>query len=141
MRIMFARPVGLEPRSKPIGRFGCAREISKGKDTPSGHWELAGVPVPFEWGYFPRFVPCFPEELVARLCERAGLPGILGNCHASGTEIISRLGDEHVRSGKPICYTSADSVFQIAAHEEEFGLQRLYGVCRLAKPLTQRWDI
>src|SRR4051812_30584611 len=84
------------------GRHGCAVECSKGKDTPSGHWELAGVPVRFEWGYFPRTVPCFPDELVTRLCKEAKLPGILGDCHASGTDIIARLGDAHVESGKPI---------------------------------------
>ncbi|HKO72373.1 MAG TPA: phosphopentomutase, partial [Bradyrhizobium sp.] len=89
------------------GRCGCAAEISKGKDTPSGHWELAGVPVTFDWGYFPRTIPCFPDEIVSRLCKRAGLPGILGNCHASGTEIIAQYGDEHIQSGKRICYTSA----------------------------------
>ena len=117
------------------GRFGCAAEVSKGKDTPSGHWELAGVPVAFDWGYFPRSIPCFPDEIVARLCERARVPGILGNCHASGTEIISRFGEAHSRSGMPICYTSADSVFQIAAHEQEFGLERLYAVCEVAREL------
>jgi phosphopentomutase len=127
---------GLENNVKPIGRFGCAREISKGKDTPSGHWELAGVPVPFEWGYFPRPNPCFPPELIAALCERAALPGILGNCHASGTEIIAALGAEHMRTLRPICYTSADSVFQIAAHEEAFGLERLYEVCASARELV-----
>ena len=120
-----------------IGRCGCAAETSRGKDTPSGHWELAGAPVAFDWGYFPRTIPCFPDEIVARLCERAGLPGILGNCHASGTEIIARLGDDHIRSGKPICYTSADSVFQIAAHEQEFGLQRLYAICEIARELLE----
>ena len=123
------------------GRHGCAAELSRGKDTPSGHWELAGVPVRFDWGYFPRTVPCFPEELVARLCEEARLPGILGDCHASGTEIIARLGDEHVRSGKPICYTSADSVFQIAAHEDSFGLDRLYSVCQIARELLEPYNI
>src|SRR3954453_6306713 len=133
-------PSGLDARSRP-GRYGCAAELSRGKDTPSGHWELAGVPVPFEWGYFPRSVPCFPRELLTRLCARAGLPGILGNCHASGTEIISRLGDEHIRSGKPICYTSADSVFQIAAHEEEFALERLYSVCEVARELLEPLNI
>jgi phosphopentomutase len=120
---------------KTTGRFGCAAETSKGKDTPSGHWELAGVPVAFDWGYFPRSIPCFPEEIVDRLCQRARLPGILGNCHASGTEIISRLAEAHSRSGMPICYTSADSVFQIAAHEQEFGLERLYAVCEVAREL------
>src|SRR5947209_4293672 len=133
-------PPGLERRATE-GRYGCAAEISKGKDTPSGHWELAGVPVSFDWGYFPRIVPCFPDEIVAQLCERAGLPGILGNCHASGTEIISRLGDEHIRSGKPICYTSADSVFQIAAHEQEFGLDRLYRSCEIARELLEPLNI
>src|SRR5207248_3710316 len=100
---------------------GCASEVSRGKDTPSGHWEIAGVPVSFDWGYFPRSVPCFPRDLTDRLCEEASLPSILGNCQASGTEIISELGERHMRSGEPICYTSADSVFQIAAHEETFG--------------------
>jgi len=123
------------------GRHGCAVELSKGKDTPSGHWELAGVPVRFDWGYFPRTVPCFPEELVTRLCKEAMLPGILGDCHASGTEIIARLGDAHVESGKPICYTSADSVFQIAAHEGTFGLDRLYSVCQIARELLEPYNI
>src|SRR3979411_850418 len=133
-------PPGLEGHDIE-GRFGCAAELSKGKETPAGANRSFLVPVPFEWGYFPRSVPCFPEEFVARLCERAGLPGILGNCHASGTEIISRLGDEHIRSGKPICYTSADSVFQIAAHEEEFGLERLYSVCEFARELLEPLNI
>ena len=126
---------------KREGRCGCAAEISKGKDTPSGHWELAGVPVTFDWGYFPRTIPCFPDEIVSRLCKRAGLPGILGNCHASGTEIIAQYGDEHIRSGKPICYTSADSVFQIAAHEQEFGLERLYRTCEVARELVDPLNI
>jgi phosphopentomutase len=129
-------PPGLEVAGEPIGRFGTAIEISKGKDTPSGHWEIAGLPVPFDWGYFPRTEPCFPEALVADLCRRAGLPGILGNCHASGTEIIATLGAEHLRTGQPICYTSADSVFQIAAHEESFGLARLYASCAIARELV-----
>jgi phosphopentomutase len=133
-------PPGLETRSREC-RCGCAAEISRGKDTPSGHWELAGVPVPFHWGYFPRTVPCFPDDFVVQLRTRANLPGILGNCHASGTEIIERLGDEHVRSGKPICYTSADSVFQIAAHEQEFGLDRLYAVCEVARELLDPLNI
>jgi phosphopentomutase len=128
-------PPGLENDAVPIGRYGCAREISKGKDTPSGHWELAGVPVTFEWGYFPRTQPCFPNELVEALCQRAGLLGILGDRHASGTQIIEEFGTEHIRSLRPICYTSADSVFQIAAHEQAFGLDRLYQVCEIARDL------
>jgi phosphopentomutase len=127
---------GLMPSGKPEGSYGCGVEQSRGKDTPSGHWEIAGLPVSFDWGYFPKELPCFPGELVAELCRRADLPGILGNCHASGTEIIAELGAEHIRTGKPICYTSADSVFQIAAHEDAFGLDRLYEVCRVARELV-----
>lgn len=118
----------------PSGRWGAATEVSKGKDTPSGHWELAGVPVPWDWHYFPDTQPAFPPELVAEVCRIAGVGGILGNCHASGTEIIDRLGAEHVRTGWPICYTSADSVFQIAAHEEVFGLERLIHLCQTLAP-------
>ena len=118
----------------PRGRWGAATEVSRGKDTPSGHWELAGVPVPWDWAYFPDTVPAFPDDLVAEVCRLAGVEGILGNCHASGTEIIDRLGAEHLRTGWPICYTSADSVFQIAAHEEVFGLERLVGLCRDLAP-------
>ncbi|WP_137388450.1 phosphopentomutase [Rhodoligotrophos defluvii] len=134
-------PPGLSANGRPRGRYGFGVERSKGKDTPSGHWEIAGVPVPFDWGYFPRTSPCFPPELVAELCRRAELPGILGDCHASGTAIIASLGEEHMRTGKPICYTSADSVFQIAAHEESFGLDRLYRVCEIAQPLTEALGI
>src|SRR5215216_4850205 len=134
-------PPGLEGGSQPHGAFGCAAETSKGKDTPSGHWELAGVPVEFDWGYFPRTVPCFTPELIESLCREGDIPGTLGNCHASGTEIIAELGEEHIRSGKPICYTSADSVFQIAAHESHFGLERLYEICAVAKALTEPLNI
>src|SRR5215207_6049551 len=134
-------PPGLERGEAPSGRYGCGVEVSKGKDTPSGHWELAGVPVPFDWGYFPRAVPCFPDTLVDALCAQADLPGILGSRHASGTEIIATLGEEHIRTGKPICYTSADSVFQIAVHEESFGLDRLYQVCSVARELVDPFKI
>ncbi len=119
----------------PRGRWGAATEVSRGKDTPSGHWELAGLPVPWEWHYFPDTVPAFPDDLVAKVCELAGTDGILGNCHAPGTAIIERLGAEHIKTGRPICYTSADSVFQIAAHEESFGLQRLIALCRDLAPV------
>jgi phosphopentomutase len=129
-------PPGLDQDRPNGGRYGCAAELSKGKDTPSGHWELAGVPVRFDWGYFARTVPCFPPQLIAVLCAEANLSGILGNCHASGTEIIAELGREHMRTGMPICYTSADSVFQIAAHEGSFGLERLYEVCAVARRLV-----
>ena len=118
---------GLE--AVPQGRWGAATEVSKGKDTPSGHWELAGVPVPWDWTYFPDTVPSFPPEITALVCKLAGTDGILGNCHASGVPIIAAHCEEHLRTGWPICYTSADSVFQIAAHEEAFGLERLYKLC------------
>lgn len=124
-----------------IGAYGYAKELSAGKDTPSGHWEMCGLPVPFEWGMFPQQPNCFPQDLLVKLCAEAGLDGILGNCHASGTEIIKQLGEEHMRTGMPICYTSADSVFQIAAHEETFGLQRLYDLCEIAKPLVDELNI
>ncbi len=131
-------PPGLEaPQGGVIGSFGTAIEQSDGKDTPSGHWEIAGVPVTTPWGYFPATVPCFPAALVDAIVTRARLPGILGNCHASGTDIIAALGDEHVATGKPICYTSVDSVLQIAAHEEHFGLERLYEVCEITRELTR----
>lgn len=119
------------------GVWGVGREISNGKDTPSGHWEIAGVPVPFEWGYFPDSDPAFPNELVNEIIKKANLPGILGNVHASGTDIIQRFGEEHIKTGKPICYTSVDSVFQIAAHEKYFGLNRLYDLCKIVFELTK----
>ena len=119
----------------PAGRWGAASEVSRGKDTPSGHWELAGVPVPWDWAYFPDTLPAFPPDLLAEVCRLAGTGGTLGNCHASGTEIINRLGAEHLQSGWPICYTSADSVFQIAAHEESFGLARLIALCQALAPV------
>ena len=134
-------PAGADPDVEVVGSYGFAAEISSGKDTPSGHWEIAGVPVLFDWGYFTKKTDTFPEKLLNRLVERAGLPGYLGNCHASGTTIIAELGDEHVRSGKPIFYTSADSVFQIACHEEAFGLQRLYELCDIARELVDDYDI
>jgi len=124
-----------------VGAWGYAEELSSGKDTPSGHWEIAGVPVLFDWGYFTKHDDTFPPELLDALIERADLPGVLGNCHASGTEIIKRLGEEHMKSGKPIVYTSADSVFQIACHEESFGLDRLYELCEIARELVDEYNV
>ncbi len=120
--------------SAPVGRWGAATEVSRGKDTPSGHWELAGGPVPWDWTYFPDTIPAFPPDLVALVCRLAGTEGILGNCHASGVPIIEQHCAEHLRTGWPICYTSADSVFQIAAHEEAFGLERLLKLCQDLAP-------
>jgi phosphopentomutase len=130
-------PPGLETAS-PEGLHGSAVEVSIGKDTPSGHWEIAGTPVPFAWGYFPQTIPCFPAALTEAIIREGGLPGIIGDRHASGTAIIDALGAEHVRTGKPICYTSVDSVLQIAAHEDPaiFGLQRLHDLCRLTRRLV-----
>lgn len=119
----------------PSGRWGAATEVSKGKDTPSGHWELAGLPVPWEWTYLPDTVPSFPDDITARICELAGTDGILGNCHSNGVKVIEDFGAEHLRTGKPICYTSADSVLQIAAHEEAFGLDRLLKLCQDLAPM------
>lgn len=123
------------------GAWACAREISSGKDTPSGHWEIAGVPALFEWGYFTDRENSFPPELLEALIEHAELPGVLGNCHASGVPVIEALGEEHIASGKPIVYTSADSVFQIAAHETHFGLDRLYRLCEIARELLMPYNI
>jgi phosphopentomutase len=131
-------PAGFDPHIQPGAVYCSAIEVSKGKDTPSGHWEISGVPVPFDWGYFPRTEPSFPQELTDALVREAGLPGILGNKHASGTDIIAELGAGHILTGKPICYTSADSVLQIAAHEQHFGLERLYRVCEIARAILDR---
>ena len=118
----------------PQGLWGAATEQSRGKDTPSGHWELAGVPVPWDWHYFPDTQPAFPADLMAEVARLCGAGGTLGNCHASGVPIIEAHCAEHMRSGWPICYTSADSVFQIAAHEETFGLDRLLTLCQDIAP-------
>ena len=135
-------PPGLNGKTGDFtGAWGYAIEQSHGKDTPSGHWEAMGAPATFDWGYFSGAENSFPEALVQALVDAAKLPGVLGNCHASGTEIIKRLGDEHIRTGKPILYTSADSVMQIAAHEGSFGLQHLYEVCAIARKLVDPYNI
>lgn len=122
----------LSPR--PTATFGAATEVSRGKDTPSGHWELAGLPVPWDWHYFPDQHPAFPAAVSAFVAQAAGTAGILGDCHASGTAIIAELGARHCETDWPICYTSADSVFQVAAHEETFGLDRLLTLCAAIAP-------
>lgn len=136
-----AQPRGWDGGGQPRGCWGAARERSRGKDTVSGHWEMMGLPVPFDWGYFDAPVESFPTELVAALAAAAGTAGILGRCHASGTEIIERLGAAHEDCGWPIVYTSADSVLQIAAHEQHFGRERLYALCVTARRLVDRWNI
>lgn len=134
-------PAGLDSSVEPIGAYGYAKEISTAKDTSSGHWEITGVPVLFDWGYFTKKQNSFPQELLDELVKRADLPGYLGNCHSSGTTILEELGEEHIKTGKPIFYTSADSVFQIACHEETFGLERLYALCAIARELVDEYRI
>lgn len=134
-------PAGFNPEILLKGVCANAIETSQGKDTPSGHWEIAGVPVLFDWGYFPDTIPAFPTDLSDAILSNGNLPGILGNQHASGTEIITRLGEEHIQTGKPICYTSADSVLQIAAHETHFGLERLYELCEIVRKLVDPLNI
>ncbi len=129
---------GFETASLPVlasAFHGAAQEISSGKDTPSGHWEIAALPLRFGWGRFPDTVPAFPPALTQAMIVQGQIPGILGNCHADGMTIIERFGVEHISTGKPICYTSVDSVLQIAAHEEHFGLGRLYEFCKVVRRL------
>ena len=134
-------PTGMQIPNTLSGSYACAKEISSGKDTPSGHWEMTGVPVLWDWGYFPDKQNSFPQDILDEIVQRSGIPGYLGNCHASGTEIIARLGEEHVRTGKPIFYTSADSVFQIACHEQSFGLEKLYALCELCREILNPLNI
>ncbi|MCB6182663.1 phosphopentomutase [Leeia sp. TBRC 13508] len=134
-------PAGFQAAPALIGAYAAAREESSGKDTPSGHWEIAGVPVRFDWGYFPEKTNSFPPAMLENIVRRAGLPGFLGNCHASGTTILDELGETHMQTGKPIFYTSADSVFQIACHEETFGLQKLYDLCEIAREEVDAYNI
>jgi phosphopentomutase len=136
-----AYPAGMPMPERLYGLYGCANEVSRGKDTPSGHWEISGTPVMFDWGYFSSEGDAFPPDLVEAICKAAEIPGILGNCHASGTDIIARYGEEHIRTGKPICYTSTDSVFQIAAHETHFGLERLIKLCETVRTLLDPYNI
>ncbi len=125
---------GVPATARPLGTWGRARERAAGKDTTVGHWELAGVIVEEAFATWP---DGFPAAAVARWQRAARLPGVLGNCAASGTEIIARLGAEHLRTGWPILYTSADSVWQVAAHEERFGRARLYDCCLAARPIAE----
>ncbi|MEP3346403.1 MAG: phosphopentomutase [Litoreibacter sp.] len=140
MRLGLGRAMGITD-APAQGLSGVATEVSQGKDTPSGHWELSGVPVPWDWCYFPKETPCFPAEIVAEVAKFCGTEGVLGNCHASGLQIIEDLGEEHLRTGWPICYTSVDSVFQIAAHEETFGEQRLQELCQHIAPILHKMNV
>jgi phosphopentomutase len=122
--------VGVDPVSFPTASYGKLAEMSKGKDSTTGHWELGGIHIDFDFSYFPTG---FPKEITDKFLELTGCKGFLGNKAASGTEIIKELGDEHVRTGYPIIYTSADSVFQIAAHEEVISLDKLYEICKITR--------
>lgn len=121
---------GLAPLEKPIGSYGKCTLASNGKDTTTGHWEMAGIILEKA---FPTYPDGFPASIIERFIKETGVPGVLGNVPASGTEIIKELGEEHVRTGKPIVYTSADSVFQIAAHEEVVPVDKLYEMCETAR--------
>ncbi|MDA7424934.1 phosphopentomutase [Thalassococcus lentus] len=129
------------PNKPSGGLWGAATEKSQGKDTPSGHWELAGLPVPWDWHYFPKSTPSFPDEVTAEVCRLAGTDGILGNCHGSGTVMIDQFGAEHLKSNWPICYTSVDSVFQIAGHEQSFGLGALMDLCAGLAPMLHAMKV
>jgi phosphopentomutase len=122
------------PAAKPRGSYGRCALQSNGKDTTTGHWEMAGIILDEA---FPTYPEGFPADVLARFVAETGVPGVLGNCPASGTEIIKELGAEHVRTGKPIVYTSADSVFQIAAHEEVIPVERLYSICQAARRILR----
>ncbi|MCH9690896.1 MAG: phosphopentomutase [Gammaproteobacteria bacterium] len=132
---------GIATDTRLDGAYGYCAELSRGKDTPSGHWEIAGLPVDFNWTHFPNTQPSLPSQLTTELIIRAGLPGILGNSHSSGTVILEKFGQQHIDTGKPIVYTSADSVIQIAAHEIHFGLPRLLEVCRIARELADYYNV
>lgn len=130
-----------EPKIKFNSKYGYMEEKSAGKDTISGHWEMAGVPVMKDFGHFKLDYPSFPQELIEKICKRAGIEGILGNKAHSGTVIIQELGEEHLKTLKPIFYTSADSNMQIAAHEEKFGLEKLYKLCEIAFEEVKPYNI
>jgi phosphopentomutase len=132
------RPLqGVPPASSPLGNYGKCALRSNGKDTTTGHWEMAGIILDQA---FPTYPQGFPKTLIDRFVSETGVPGILGNVPASGTEIIKQLGAEHVRTGKPIVYTSGDSVFQIAAHEEVIPLSGLYEICETARRILDGED-
>ena len=129
------RPLaGVPAIANPRGGFGKCALKSNGKDTTTGHWEMAGIILEKA---FPTYPKGFPQPVIDEFIDKTRVPGILGNIPASGTEIIKDLGDEHVRTGKPIVYTSADSVFQIAAHEEVIHLDRLYEICEIARDMLR----
>ncbi len=121
---------GVSKVDKPLASFGKMIEKSPGKDSVSGHWEISGLELNFDFPYYPNG---FPDEIINEFLKLTGFENVLGNKAASGTEIINELGNEHIKTGYPIVYTSADSVFQIAAHEEVISLEKLYEACEIAR--------
>lgn len=134
-------PYNLTELGTPVAAHGYMAELSTGKDTPSGHWEMAGVPVLFEWGYFTEKENSFPQSIIDEICQRTNTKGILANRHAPGTDVLTWFGEEHIQTQMPICYTSVDSVFQVAAHEHHFGLDRLYEFCQVARDVLDKHNI
>lgn len=128
---------GIQPAAEPTGAYGKCTLLSNGKDTTTGHWEIAGIILEKA---FPTFPDGFPDRIIDEFVEKAKVPGVLGNCVASGTDIIKQLGEEHMSTGKPIVYTSADSVFQIAAHEEIIPIERQYEICEIARGILHGQD-
>ena len=129
--------LGIEKESRPVGSYGRMKEISNGKDTTIGHWEMIGIYSPVK---FPTYPYGFPESIIVEFIEKTGVPGILGNKTASGTQIIQELGQEHMETRKPIIYTSADSVFQIACHEDIYSPEELYKMCEIARKILTGKD-
>lgn len=121
---------GVSPAANPQACYGKMQEVSKGKDSTTGHWEIAGLPVTKDFPYYPNG---FPPDVIRKFLAATGTRGVLGNRPASGTQIIEELGDEHVRTAYPIVYTSGDSVFQIAAHEDIIPLEEQYRICRATR--------
>lgn len=132
-------PLGFNATSNIIASYGFASEISSGKDTTSGHWEIAGVPVLDDWFYFKEKKNSIPDILLKEIINILELKGFIGNCHASGTDIINDLGEEHIQTRKPIVYTSSDSVLQIACHEVFFGLSNLYKLCETVRFVLDKY--
>ncbi len=121
---------GIEAVVDPVASFGKMLEVSAGKDSTTGHWELGGIRLTEP---FPTFPNGFPEEMITKFTQLTGYGGVLGNCAASGTDIIASHGESHQQSGWPIVYTSADSVFQVAAHQDVIALNELYRICAIAR--------
>ncbi|WP_343152676.1 phosphopentomutase [Buchnera aphidicola] len=128
-------PLGLNKITDIVGSYAYASQISSGKDTISGHWEISGLPVLFNWDYFKKKTNSIPINLIKRIVVDANISGLIGNCHASGVDILNIYGEEHINTKQPIIYTSADSVLQVACHEIFFGLEKLYNLCLIIQKI------